>query len=435
MAKKRKVRQIQAKNVHHLFLGLTLLVLGILVLWKQTDFLMLALLIVSLVVVVAGVAQIVNFFLQKRQKPLLLLAGAAELGLGAVMVFFPAVPKNAIPILFAAYILMNSVVKLVDSFFIIRNRAEGELLYSLLPGIFYLIFALIILLTPWFHVRAVLITIGVYCLLLAVTYIMDFVRSLIPVKAKQGLKRRVRVTLPIFLAAFIPHTVLTKLNAFLSEGEHSAGEFEDLGEQRENERPDLEIFIHVASDGFCAIGHCDICFDGELIAYGNYDEASSTPLGTGDGVLIVTNKRQYLPFCLNFNKTTVFSFGLRLNEEQKASIRGRIDEIRKDLVPWSPFENPKNDQIFAAQFARIADVRYYKFRSGKFKTYFVMSTNCVLLAESIVCRAGTDILNVNGIISPGTFYDYLESEFLRKDSMVISRRVYKLPLTEEDVEE
>ena len=66
------------------------------------------------------------------------------------------------------------------------------------------------------------------------------------------------------------------------------------------------------------------------------------------------------------------------------------------------------------------------FKSGKFKTYFVMTTNCVLLAESIVCQAGTDILNLTGIISPGTFYDYLDREFLRPGSMVISREAYRL---------
>ena len=32
-----------------------------------------------------------------------------------------------------------------------------------------------------------------------------------------------------------------------------------------------------------------------------------------------------------------------------------------------------------------------KFTSSKFKTYFVMSTNCVLLADTIVGTAGTDI--------------------------------------------
>ena len=31
---------------------------------------------------------------------------------------------------------------------------------------------------------------------------------------------------------------------------------------------------------------------------------------------------------------------------------------------------------------------------------------------------------MNGMVSPGTLYDYLESEFLKQDSIVISRNVY-----------
>ena len=53
-----------------------------------------------------------------------------------------------------------------------------------------------------------------------------------------------------------------------------------------------------------------------------------------------------------------------------------------------------------------------------------MSTNGVLLVDIIIGGAGTDILSLNGMVSPGTLYDYLESEFLKQDSIVISRNVY-----------
>ena len=51
-----------------------------------------------------------------------------------------------------------------------------------------------------------------------------------------------------------------------------------------------------------------------------------------------------------------------------------------------------------------------------------MTTNCVLLAESIVCQAGTDILNLTGIISPGTLYDYLDGKSL-------ARAAWSFPVT------
>lgn len=54
-----------------------------------------------------------------------------------------------------------------------------------------------------------------------------------------------------------------------------------------------------------------------------------------------------------------------------------------------------------------------------------MSTNCALLTDTILSCIGIDILNMNDMISPGAFYDYLETEFLKPGSMVISRDVYK----------
>ncbi len=420
------------KAVNHLIEGSAVILIGGIILWKQTDFLLLTVFVISLLVAIGGVAKLIGWIFQKPKKSQALFLSLLYMGLGVIMMFLPEISLYVLPVLFSAYLMMNGAVKLVDTLLIIRNKS-GELFYSLIPSIFYLTFALILLFSPHYHIRTVLILIGIYCVLLGLTYIMDFVRSVIPTRAQQKIRRKVRITLPIFLAAFIPHTVLTKLNEFLSKESRNAEEFEDIAGKKEERKPDLEIFIHVASDGFCAIGHCDICFDGEVIAYGNYDEAASTPMGIGPGVLLISNKYDYIPFCLNFNKTTIFSFGLILDEPQKESIRKRIQTIKSVLVPWIPDSNPANANIFAAQFCREYGAKCYKFSKGKFKTYFVMSTNCVLLADSIVCAAGTDILNINGIISPGTFYDYLEAEFLKKDSMVISRSVYRMPITSEDI--
>ena len=425
-----------AKKIQRLLEGVFIFILGILLLWKQTDFLQWATFLISLIVITGGAAQLISCFRKKEKKAFAFLFSFIYIALGLSMLILPQIPFYALPILFAGYLLMNGLIKMIDSVLIIKNKAE-DLFYSLLPSLFYISFGILLLFSPLYHIRDVLIIIGIYCVLLSLTYLMDFIRMLLPARANRKIFRKIRISLPVFLAAFIPHTVLTKLNQFLAGGkERKAEDFQTLQDNKSKRPPDLEIYIHVASDGFCAIGHADICFEGELIAYGNYDEASSNPLGFGDGVLIITNKKQYIPFCLKFNKTTIFSFGLRLEEEQRKRIRERIQEIKSQLYEWLPpypaalrqnsSVNPADFPDFSSGLFQAAKARFFKFTSGKFKTYFVLSTNCVLLADSIVCRAGTDILNVNGIISPGTFYEYLEAEFLKKDSMVITRKVYTL---------
>ena len=61
---------------------------------------------------------------------------------------------------------------------------------------------------------------------------------------------------------------------------------------------------------------------------------------------------------------------------------------------------------------------------GPFKTYFALNTNCVLLADTIVGQAGIDLVKIQGLISPGAYFEYFNREFSRKNSFVISRIIY-----------
>ena len=90
-----------------------------------------------------------------------------------------------------------------------------------------------------------------------------------------------------------------------------------------------------------------------------------------------------------------------------------IDKMNKSLTYYA-------NRIYKATGAKM-----YKFKKSKFKTYFVFTTNCVLLADSILEKAGVDLLGINGIITPGTYYDYLNREFQKETLFVVSRRVYQ----------
>ena len=58
------------------------------------------------------------------------------------------------------------------------------------------------------------------------------------------------------------------------------------------------------------------------------------------------------------------------------------------------------------------------------KTYFVLGTNCGTLVDKILRSSGIDVLNPNGIITPGTYYDFLEREYMKKGSRVVSKKIY-----------
>ena len=62
--------------------------------------------------------------------------------------------------------------------------------------------------------------------------------------------------------------------------------------------------------------------------------------------------------------------------------------------------------------------------NAKFKTFFVCRTNCVEVADTILASLGTKVINLEGVLSPGTYYSYLEKEYLKKNSRIFSKTVY-----------
>lgn len=418
---------------NRMLIGVANISIGVLLFVCQDFMRTSALYVLALLLLLKGMGNLIGWATKKPRIMRKMMLPLFTLAFGAAFLFYHVLPFAILTVLFAGYLLLCGIIKTVDAFLLFRQRLpEGWL--STASAVFYLTFGVVLVIMPSHHIPATLYCIGVYCILLGVTYLADGVHGAIPPTAKGKLRRRVRITLPIFLAMFLPYGMQKRINDFLASGKEPPDWYGE--ERKDHQPPDLEVFIHVASRGFNRIGHCDLCFDGEVIAYGNYDEKHSVPFGLGPGVLILSQKEEYIPFCLRFNKTTIFCFGLRLTENQKERVRQRVRAIKELLVPWDPPYQAARKKGKTASLAEYRDfsshlgyntkAEFFKFKSGKFKTYFVMTTNCVLLAESIVCQAGTDILNLTGIISPGTFYDYLDREFLRPGSMVISREAYRL---------
>ncbi len=248
---------------------------------------------------------------------------------------------------------------------------------------------------------------------------------------KNHLKRRIRISLPIVLAALIPARTLAKVNKFMLE---NADEEEDihLGIVKSGKTAELEIFVHTAETSlFSAIGHVDICYQGRIISYGNYDPSSETLFGmVGDGVLYFCDRDKYIDLCKRESQKILFGYGIDLTPEMEKAIQKKLTELKQLTIPWEPSADKimtgdgKEDYTYAYKIRHETDGELYKFIKSKFKSYFVLSTNCVLLADTIVGQAGTDILSPKGFIAPGTYQAYLNREFEKPNSIVVSKHVY-----------
>ena len=248
---------------------------------------------------------------------------------------------------------------------------------------------------------------------------------------KNHLKRRIRISLPIVLAALIPARTLAKINKFMQE---NADEREDIhiGMVKSGKTAELEIFVHTAETSlFSAIGHVDICYQGRVISYGNYDPSSETLFGmVGDGVLYFCDRDKYIDLCKRESQKTLFGYGIDLTPEMEKAVQKKLAELKQLTIPWEPSADKimtgdgKEDYTYAYKIRHETDGELYKFIKSKFKSYFVLSTNCVLLADTIVGQAGTDILSPKGFIAPGTYQAYLNREFEKPNSIVVSKHVY-----------
>ena len=67
---------------------------------------------------------------------------------------------------------------------------------------------------------------------------------------------------------------------------------------------------------------------------------------------------------------------------------------------------------------------YGKVSRGPYRTYNLLKTNCVVLAELLVGAAGMDLLQGNGVITPGSYLQFLDSQLSLRHSAVIEKNVY-----------
>ena len=337
-----------------------------------------------------------------------------------------SLPVNLVVICLGGYQLGTAIVYGITFWLYKANRIRGGWLY-LWDAILNGGIGLASVLEPGSDGHFQFILLGTYMVLLGISNIRDgvlFDRD----QQSQELKRRFRISLPVIFAAFIPADELKRFNRFLQKGSPAGHTGPYRLVKKEEEARELEILVHTSdSNLFGAIGHVDICYQGKVISYGSYDPFSERLFGTiGDGVLFKVDKEPYIGLCKKESQKTLFGYSLSLTGKESQAVEKRLEEIDQLLEAWDPPSQLQEDgqHIYAYKLKHDLGAELYKFTSSRFKSYFILSTNCCLLADSIVGQAGTAVLDVRGVIAPGTYQDYLEYEFEAPNGLVHARTVY-----------
>lgn len=402
------------------------LFIGVFILNKEAMFLNVFEYIVAIYFFVMGIIELLkNLILKKNRKIRItgILLGLLNISVSIYIAKNSGYVLPAFSIVFTTYIVLVAIVKTIVLGIYVKNRISGRII-TLVQVILSYYFAILLCFKPAFRNDLTIIIAGIYFIMLSITYILDGVEILMPIKYMKILRRRVRVVNPVFIASFIPKTSLKKIENTVIEENNK----ETLENVDNNETADMEILIYIKNRGKEIFGHADIFFDGKIYSYGPYDKSTNVIQNLiGDGVLLETEERQkYIDISMRYSSMTVVSFGIKLTDDQKQAVKNTIEDIKKDVYSWScNAENGVKSRDYASVVYRRTDAKFFKFKQGKFRKYFSFNTNCVLFLDRIIGSLGIDIVRFTGIITPGTYYDYFNRQYKLQNSNVIFKKVYK----------
>lgn len=406
-------------SVYYSILGLILIIISTMAIIQRDQFLMRVFDVLGWILIINGLHEL-GVFIKRRLKGDLFNI-VINLVTGVFIIVYTTIPIRLLFAIFAIYITLNGVIKFISYLNYKKDKVDRR--FPVLCGaMIMMLYGLALLLGRYVDANAMMIFIGGYGLFLGINYIIDGVFTAVPQQHKDSLKRRIRIPVPIFISALIPKVMMDYINERLAV--EPKEKFID-----DQVYSNVEIFIHVSPDGFGTIGHCDICIDDNVISYGNYDcDSIRLCESIGDGVIFIAPRESYIPFCIEVDRKTIFSYGVRLTKKQLESIKTEIKKIFENTYRWYPrsYKNKDDCNDYASKLYLRTNTKFYKFNKGRFKTYFVLGSNCVKLAETIMGKAGMDIIDLNGIISPGTYQSYLEKEYQRVNGAIITKNIYNI---------
>lgn len=328
---------------------------------------------------------------------------------------------NIFPWLLVFLVFVEGIVKIVSWYLYRENRVKHRL-RLLLSGLISLFFAVVLIFNPVFRLSITYVIIGVYFVLQAILLYMTAFSNLYPQRVDQ-VKGKFRLALPVVFAALIPMKALREINESFSSDDL------EIANVKKDAEVGVEVLVHMSERGFGKAGHVDLIVDGTVISYGSYDKENYR-LGAaiGDGLIFQCKKEDYVPFVKVRSGKTLMCFGIHLSVKEKELLLKRIEKVMEGTYEWFPLaiSDPAQDaHDYSSDLYRATGARFYKFHSGPFKTYFVLNTNCVQLADYLLGAAGINLINPSGIVTPGTYMDFLEKQYEISGTPVITRTIYR----------
>lgn len=387
--------------------------------WRMND-------VIGIILIVSSLSGFSDIYLKISDRTLKenlmsAIVPISQFILGIILLFCNYFSIALLHIIVGIYLLATGLIHLLNYYLLIRDQVRGEL-SLLIKGLFQVILGLTTV-TISNSKDQLYVILSVYLMLLGFSYFQDALEfSEHTDTANRKNSNRFRLPLPVFLTALLPYNFINKVNQVFWE----ADDKDILKLNHDDEQIDsnsIEILIHTGRTGFDKIGHIDFVYKDHVISYGNHDVETHILGGAiGDGVLTICPRDPYLDFSQS-RGTSIFSYQVLINSEMMVEMTDHMDELRQKIYPFE-IETDKQKQSYLGKLLQATNGNAYKFNSGRYKTYFVLGTNCIEITDEIIGSKGLNLLQSAGIISPGTVFDYLEKQLKLPHSLVTKRQIF-----------
>lgn len=404
-------------QLNNLLSGIIIITLGIIFINLTNKFYRDIIYILAIIFLFYVISQIINFIINKNieRNRHAITRIIINLIFSIILLTFPKVRISIIPVIFSFYFFINAIVKYID-FIIYKDCHYTKKIWDIFVFIFMFIFSFIFLKISLSDIKILFLIFGFYSILLGLNRIFLFIYDII----SDNSKLKFRLALPLFLESIIPPIVYKRMRKNINK---------NMVVKKENKKTDLEILIHFSNYGFMQFGHVDMCYKGIIYSYGNYDKTTRMLNSTiGDGVLYKVEREKYINFETTLGRKAVISFGVELTKKQEEKLNKILIELNDNLIPWynGAYYHLKKYKYsdYTSKLYNSTNAQFYKFKSGRFKKYFSLSSNCTMFLNYILNESGINILKFTSIQTPGMYYDYLNSEYKYKKSKVVSKIIY-----------
>ena len=334
------------------------------------------------------------------------------------LILFPRLFEPFLFLLCGLWMAFEAFISFID-FLVITHDGTAGAGSRLTAALFSLILSFLMIFGKTIHLKT-----GVLSLVAGIFFLIWGIRSLILTITRRNpygflaAHTHWSLSVPLLAGALMP------ISAYISIHSLQHSSTADLPIPSDDDS--LHVYIYLHGTGFEMFGHIDIAYKGMIYSYGCHDPRHRTLMGTlGDGVLIRADEKNFIRHAINNDDSTIISYGIALSDFQKTVLQERIHTMMARTVSWHcAYETDHSAADYVSRVYKSTGCELYKFTSGKFRTYFVSSTNCVLLADELIRSKQLHLVTPGGFITPGAYLAFLNDAWQRKEGNVKERKIY-----------